>query len=406
MLFFALLLTALTLFGCEGYSDSPEALQAKAEQIAHNTIILDGHIDVPYRLTEKMADISKATDDGEFDHPRAKRGGLDVPFMSIYIPAALQQTPGASKKHADMLIALMDSIITANPDKFAHGHTTQQVEENFRNGLISLPYGMENGSGIEDDLANLAYFHKQGVRYITLTHSKKNQICDSSYDDDKGWNGLSPFGRKVIAEMNRLGIMVDISHVSDSTFYQVLRLTKVPVICSHSSLRHFTPGFERNVTDDMLKKLAANGGVIQINFGSSFLTEDANKYGTKFWAHRSAFMEKHGITNGQDSTVVAEMDRYKKESPFPYASIEDVINHIDYAVKLVGIDHVGLGSDFDGVGDSLPTGLKSVADYPNIIAHLLKRGYTEQDIQKILSGNVLRVWKAVEQFAQQAPQNP
>ncbi len=406
MLAFFLVLLGLITVSCQKQTEVPAGydpdLYAQAVKIAHSHIILDGHIDVPYRLQEeKMEDISQATEEGNFDYPRAKKGGLDAPFMSIYIPAELQKTPGASKKKAEELIAMMDSIIAANPDKFAKAGTPDDVRANFQKGLISMPYGMENGSGIEDDLSNLAYFYDKGIRYITLTHSKKNLICDSSYDPEKGWNGLSPFGKKVIPEMNRLGIMVDISHVSDSTFYQALRLSKVPVICSHSSVRHFTPDWERNVSDDMLKALAKNGGVIQINFGSAFLTAEANRYSLAFYKHRSDFMEEHGITNPNDPKVKEEMDAYRKDKPYPYANVEDVADHIDYVVKLIGIDHVGLGSDFDGVGDSLPTDLKSVADYPNLVYHLLKRGYSEEDIAKILGENVLRVWQKVTEYAQQ-----
>lgn len=376
-------------------------LYARARQIAASTIILDGHIDVPYRLLEEMEDVSQKTAKGDFDFPRAKEGGLDAPFMSIFIPAKLQETPGASKQHAEKLIAMMDSIIAKHPDKFAKALTPADVKNNFAKGLISLPYGMENGSAIEDDLKNVKYFFDKGIRYITLTHGKKNLICDSSYDKDKGWNGLSPFGKEVVAEMNRVGIMVDISHVSDSTFYQVLRLSKTPPICSHSSCRHFTPGWERNVDDDMLRALAQKGGVIQINFGSSFLTEAANQYDNKYWAHRRQFMSSHGIADERDHRVKTEMDEYKKQNPYPYATIDDVVAHIDHVVNVAGIDHVGLGSDFDGVGDSLPTDLKSVADLPKLIYHLLKRGYSETDIEKILSGNVLRVWQQVLDYAAQ-----
>ena len=264
---------------------------------------------------------------------------------------------------------------------------------------FSMPYGMENGAPIEDDLANVAYFHDKGVRYITLTHSKMNQICDSSYDPHKGWNGLSPFGREVVAEMNRTGIMVDISHVSDSTFYQVLRLSKVPVICSHSSLRHFTPGWERNVSDDMLKHLAENGGVIQINFGSAFLSQKANEYDLARREHRTKFMKDNNITDNDDPRVQAEMETFRDGSPYPYASADDVADHIDRVAELVGIDHVGIGSDFDGVGDSLPTDLKSVADYPTLVYKLLKRGYSDADIKKVLGENVLRVWQKVTDYA-------
>ncbi|HEX9653575.1 MAG TPA: dipeptidase, partial [bacterium] len=376
-------------------------LFTKALQIAKATIILDGHIDVPYRLleNEKSEDISRATLKGEFDFPRAQEGGLDAPFMSIYIPARLQKTAGASKRHAEMLIAMMDSIIAKNPLKFARALTPAEVKNNFKKGLVSLPYGMENGSGLEDDLQNVRYFYNKGIRYVTLTHGKKNLICDSSYDSDKGWNGLSDFGKQVVAEMNRVGIIVDISHVSDSAFYQVLRLSKVPPICSHSSCRHFTPDWERNVDDDMLRALAQKGGVIQINFGSAFLSQAANQYDTRYSAYRTRFMAQHAIANEKDHRLKSEMDGYKKDHPYPYAAIVDVVDHIDHAVKIAGIDHVGLGSDFDGVGDSLPTDLKSVADYPKLIYHLLKRGYSEKDIEKILSGNALRVWQQTLDFA-------
>lgn len=372
---------------------------ARARQIATSTIILDGHVDVPYRLVDEMEDISEQTLKGDFDYPRAKEGGLDAPFMSIYIPSSYQKTPGASKAHAEKLIAMMDSIITKHPDKFAKASAPADIRTNFTRGLISLPYGMENGSGIENDLKNVQYFFDKGIRYVTLTHGKKNLICDSSYDIDKGWNGLSAFGKKVVAEMNRVGIMVDISHVSDSTFYQVLRISKAPPICSHSSCRHFTPGWQRNVDDDMLRALAKKGGVIQINFGSSFLTEGANKYDKQYWAHRTEFMSSHGIEDDKDHRVKLEMDEFKKANPYPHATVEDVVVHIDHVAKIAGIDHVGLGSDFDGVGDSLPTDLKSVADFPKLVYHLLKRGYSAAAIEKILSGNVLRVWQQTLDYA-------
>ncbi|MCH7680237.1 dipeptidase [candidate division KSB1 bacterium] len=399
----------ILLLNCSKNSKVPEGydpdIYEQALKIAQSTIILDGHVDVPYRLVEQqeMDDISQATTKGDFDFPRAKQGGLDVPFMSIYIPADYQTEHGASKKHAEKLIAMMDSIVATNWDKFAPAITPDDVKRNFEKGLISFPYGMENGSAIEDDLSNVEYFYKKGIRYITLTHGKKNLICDSSFDpDNKDWNGLSPFGRKVVAEMNRLGIMVDISHVSDSTFYQVLRESKVPPICSHSSCRLFTPGMERNVSDDMLKALGEKGGVIQINFGSFFLTQEANEKGWAQWNHSLKFMDDNSITDQNDPRLEEEMKKYDQANPFPYASIENVVDHIDHVVKVAGIDHVGLGSDFDGVGDSLPAGLKSVADYPNLIYHLLKRGYSEEDIKKILSGNVLRVWQQVIDYAKQS----
>jgi membrane dipeptidase len=215
-------------------------------------------------------------------------------------------------------------------------------------------------------LANVEYFYNRGIRYITLTHAKDNHICDSSYDTTRTWNGLSEFGEQLIAEMNRVGIMVDISHVSDSSFYQVMKLTKVPAIASHSSCRHFTPGMERNMSDDMIKALAANGGVIHINYGSFFLEEGWN--------------EKHEA----DSTHAT--------------TLQQVADHIDHTVKLVGIDHVGFGSDFDGVSN-LPVGLSDASMMPNLIEELLKRGYSDEDIRKISYLNTFRVWRAVEKYA-------
>ncbi len=404
----AILLLTVALTACNELKSGGASVPAgydsdiykHARELAESNIILDGHVDVPYRLLGKMEDVSRSAPEGEFDFPRAKAGGLDAPFMSIYIPAELQQTPGASKAKAEELIAMMDSIIAANPDRFATADTPAEVLANFEKGRISLPYGMENGSAMEDDLSNVEYFFNKGIRYVTLTHGKRNLICDSSYDtENQTWNGLSPFGWKVVSEMNRLGIMVDISHVSDSTFYQVCRKSKVPVICSHSGARKFTPGWERNVDDNMLKALAQNGGVIQINFGSDFLLQKANESGIKKWTHLREFMASNKIENRHDPRVEAEMDAYKSKHPYPYATVETVVDHIDHVVRVAGIDHVGLGSDFDGVGDSLPTGLKSVADYPNIVYHMLQRGYSEQDIKKVLGQNVLRVWQAATDYA-------
>lgn len=393
------LLLFLSLFQQTPSGYDPK-LYEKAVKLAQSTLMLDGHIDAPTEIMEnrKGHDISVLSK-GEFDYPKAKKGGMDAPFMSIYVDADYQKTRGASKKHAIEILDVMDSVISKNPDKFAHAFSPSDVRKNFKNGIMSLPYGMENGSGIEDDLSNVKYFYDRGIRYITLTHGKKNLICDSSYDPEKGWNGISPFGKKVIEEMNRFGIMVDISHVSDSAFYQALRITKAPPICSHSSCRVFTPGFERSVSDDMLKELAKKGGVIQINFGSAFLTEAANKYSTKRKAYVDKFKTENNITSADDARIKEATSKFNLENPYPFATVSTVADHIDHVVKVVGIDFVGIGSDFDGVGDSLPIGLKSVADMPNLVYELLKRGYSEKDIEKILSGNVLRVWQQVTDFA-------
>lgn len=369
-----------------------------ADQIAQQTIIVDGHIDVPYRVKERWVDVTKATEDGDFDYPRAVKGGLNAPFMSIYVPASLDNSP-KSTQLAHELIDSVEAIVFRAPDKFAIAKSVSDVERHFEQGLISLPMGMENGSPIQGDLNNLVTFYERGIRYITLAHSQSNHISDSSYDLRRQWKGLSAFGKQLVSEMNNIGIMIDISHVSDAAFYQVLGLTKVPVIASHSSMRKFTPGFERNMDDDMLKALAENGGVIMINFGSGFVSPVARLWRDKMGEQRQALIDEFG----QDSEQVADFNKeYLAQNPYPFSTLAMVLDHIDHVVNTVGIDYVGIGSDYDGVGDSLPEGLKDVSTFPNLIQGLLDRGYSEANIEKLLSGNVLRVWRAAEQFAENA----
>lgn len=402
---YSILLVVLCLIaGCQTQkpvSQSPsEDLSQKAHELAQKYIIVDGHVDLPYRLQQSKFDIHKdkelliSTSKGDFDYQRAKKGGLDAPFMSIYIPAEYQQN-GKAKALADTLIDLVIAITKAYPDKFALANSPDEIKANFKEGKLSLPMGMENGAPIENDLGNVRYFHKRGIRYITLTHSKDNQLCDSSYDSTRTWNGLSPFGREVVKEMNRTGIMIDVAHISDSTFYQVMELSKAPVIASHSSCRHFTPGFERNMSDEMIKLLARKNGVIQINFGSSFLDHNSRQIAD----HIKAYLKENKLSP-DDPAAVAYREQYYKQHSF-FTKVEKVADHIDHVVKLVGIDYVGLGSDFDGVGDSLPENLKDVSHYPKLIEVLLKRGYTAEDIEKICYKNVFRVWSQVEAAAQQ-----
>jgi len=257
---------------CVGFRPGEERLRQHALLLAHKFIIVDTHIDVPYRLKMHPEDISSSTRQGEFDYPRAVEGGLNAPFFSIYVPADLEQS--GAKELADSLIDMVDSVVAAHPGKFALARTPEDVRSQFRSGVLSVCLGMENGAPIHGVLANVRYFYDRGIRYITLAHAKDNHISDSSYDTTRTWHGLSPFGKELVAEMNRVGIMVDVSHISDDAFYQVMQLSRAPVIASHSSCRAFTPGFERNMSDDMIRLLASKGGVIMINFGSSFLTED------------------------------------------------------------------------------------------------------------------------------------
>ncbi len=384
---------------------STETNQQKAQRIAHEHIITDGHVDLPYRLKIRNFKLSKEylgipieTTDGDFDFVRAKKGGLDAPFMSIYLPARLQEERGASKALADTLITMIEGIASAHPDKFQIAKSATACDRLFSKGIIALPMGMENGSGLEDDIANVQYFKDRGISYITLTHSKVNLICDSSYDTIRTWSGLSTYGEAVVKEMNNVGIMVDISHVSDETFYDVMQITKTPVIASHSSVRKFTPGFERNMNDEMIKMLAKNGGVIQINFGSSFLDKDvAEKIGVTR-SELGKMMKEKGLEFGSEEATKL-IDQYQKDHPILMADVKTVADHIDHVVSLSSVDHVGFGSDFDGVGDTLPTGLKDVSQYPNLLKELLDRGYSEDDLVKMCYKNVWRVWNAVEDYA-------
>jgi len=368
-LFYILIISIIGFISCQQKEEqeneqlTDSQLHELADSLAHKFIIVDGHVDIPYRMWHHPEDISVRTEKGHFDYVRAKEGGLDAPFMSIYIPS--DKEDNGAKVLADSLIDLVENLVKANPDKFAIATNPTQVKEQFAKGLISLPMGMENGAPIEHELANVAYFHARGIRYITLTHAKANHISDSSYDSIRLWNGLSEFGEEVVAEMNRVGIMIDISHVSDSAFYDALAITKVPVIASHSSCRHFTPGMERNMSDDMIKALAKNGGVVHINFGSFFLDP--------------AFAEEE-----RDTTY--------------FAKASQIADNVDRVVELAGIDYVAFGSDFDGVGD-LPEDVKDVSQLPNVLYELLKRGYSAEDIEKICNKNTFRVWQQVEDYA-------
>ena len=374
-----------------------------AEQIAQDSLILDSHIDVPYRLWRQhlegleIDDISGSTD-GDFDFIRARKGGLNVPFFSIYLPASTQED-GTSHQMANELIDMVEDIVTLHPEKFILINSVADLGSITKKNIVGIALGMENGAPIQGDLSRVQYYFDRGIRYITLTHSKTNHISDSSYDENIQWHGLSEFGKNLIEEMNKVGIMVDISHVNDEAFYQAIEISQVPVIASHSSLRYFTPGFERNVDDAMLSKLAEKGGVIQINFGSSFISKRPRDYLVKM----NSFLESR---LGQNLEEVSEQDiretrsEFIANNPYPYASLDEVLDHFDRVVQLVGIDHIGIGSDYDGVGDTLPVGLKDVSTYPTLIQGLLERGYTRKDIQKILGGNLIRVWKEVEEYAE------
>jgi len=401
-------LIGLGLWSCqqektvEGLSD--EQLRSLSKELAQKFIIADTHIDVPYRLdeegylgTDSLPDLANRTSTGDFDYVRAKEGGLDAVFMSIYIPSDLQSRGGA-KEYADSLISMVERLVGEFPAHFDIAKTPEEAENIIDIGKIAFPMGMENGAAVEDDLTNIGYFRDRRISYITLTHGTDNQICDSSYDvTDDTWNGLSEFGEQAVKEMNKVGIMVDISHVSDSAFYDVMALTDIPAIASHSSCRHFTPGWERNMTDDMIKLLADNGGVVQISFGSTFLDMDSRNAFAKIDSLVEEFQKDTTLL--ENDPRITEYNQRLKIELNAYTTVQRLADHVDHAVKIGGINHVGLGSDFDGVGDSLPEGMKDVSQYPNLIYELLKRGYSEEDIEKICYKNVWRVWNEVLEAA-------
>ena len=383
-------------------SCSEEEKSLQVESLAQDSLIIDTHIDVPYRLWrqhekgQNIEDISKLSS-GNFDYMRAMAGGLNIAFFSIYLPSVTEELK-TSFEMANQLIDMVEDIVSLNPNKFYLIRSSQDANSLPKESIVGIALGMENGAPIQGDLKRVKLFHDRGIRYITLTHSKSNHISDSSYDDNIQWGGLSDFGKSLLVEMNNRGMMIDVSHVNDQAFYQAIEISETPVIASHSSLRHFTPGFERNISDDMLLKLAQKGGVIQINFGSDFLTLASQE----FRNNKKEFILSFQTERSLSSEEILNLDKkFKINNPYPFADISVVLDHIDRVVDLVGIDHVGIGSDFDGVGDTLPVGLKDVSMYPNLVQGLVDRGYSKLDIQKILGKKLLRVWIEVENYAKE-----
>lgn len=393
------LLAAAILFAGSTVSaqDAPEA----ARQLAQDAIIVDTHIDAPGILLSRWADLGVEAPDREFDYPRAREGGLDVAFMAIYTSHGRDEA-GTARQHAHNQIDAVEALTARHPDKFAIVTSPGDVESLRAGGKVLLAMGMENGGPLEDDLSLVETFFDRGVRYIGLTHSGNNRLGDSSYPLEKKANGLTNFGRQVVAEMNRLGMIVDVSHLSDDTTRDVIETSTAPVIASHSGFRHFTPGFERNLSDELARAIADTGGVIQIPFGTMFLDGQAAADIQAYFIAADEFTRRNAEREaaGEPLEDRREFERAWAEAhPVPDITIEPLLDQIDYGVKLVGIDHIGLGSDFDGVGGDLPEGLRTVADFPNLVAALQGRGYSDEDIRKILGGNMLRAWADIEAAA-------
>ena len=293
----------------------------------------------------------------------------------------------------DSMLRLITGYTKTHPEQFAQARNPEDIRKNYRKKLFSLVLCVENGSPAGNDLSYLKYLKDKGIAYITLCHNKVNRISDSNFDKDHKWNGLSPFGLEVIREMNRLGIMIDISHSTDSAVFQSLRYSMAPIIASHSSCRYFTPGLERNLPDTLIKVIARKNGVIMINLCSAFLDSTC----LKNWN----WLEKWYDSTGIDMLSEKGIDFARKygETHKLYSDSKRVTDHIDHVIKLTGADHVGIGSDFDGIGIMQPSDLQDVSAYPVIVFELLKRGYTEATIKKILSENFIRVWNRVIEIA-------
>ena len=373
--------------------------QSQAARVHEQAIVVDTHADTTQRLVfDPKFDLGERHSDGNIDIPRMKEGGLDALFFSIWVPSDVVGPP-ALKRAYDQIDAVREAVRT-HPNDLALASTAADVRRAAGEQKIAALMGVEGGHMIDDDLRQLRNFAALGVRYMTLTHFKNNNWADSS-TDKPAHNGLTPFGKDVVREMNRLGMMVDISHVADKTFYDVLGLTTAPVIASHSSCRALT-NHPRNMTDEMLRALARNGGVVMINYHAAFISEEfrvaSEKRSGDVVTSMSALSKKCG---GNEACTTREGERIDHEAmmngSLPKVSWERIIDHIDHAVKIAGADHVGLGSDFDGA--TMPLGLEDASKLPKITDALLKKGYSEQDVEKILGGNILRVMEAVEKAA-------
>jgi len=351
--------------------------------------VLDTHVDTPSMLLEGI-DIGKRLSYGHVDFPRMKEGGVDGAFFAIYIPKELDQPRAA--EHALKLISGVYDTVDRNKNQAALAFSAADAYRNQSEGLISVFMGMENGTPIGEDLKLLRFFHIMGIRYLTLCHNSDNLICDSAASDSPRWGGLSPFGREVVEEMNRLGMLVDVSHSSDKTFYDVLEASKCPVVATHSCCRSICR-HRRNLSDEMIKDMASCGGVVQVNFYPYFLWDD--------WASPElntliAEYEKWQEAYRHDLKDETAKEKYQFISDglrnYPSVSYKIIADHVDHMVSLVGPEHVGFGSDFDGI-EIAPEGMRDISQFRLILLELEKRGYSPSDLEKIAGRNFLNLLK-------------
>lgn len=375
--------------------------EARARRILERSPLIDGHNDLPWALRQGFGNDPHAVDLTQdqsanpttlhTDIPRLRQGGVGAQFWSVYVPASLP--PVEAAKATFEQIDSVKRLVGAHPDVFELAYTADDIERVHRRGRIASLIGMEGGYSIDDSLGLLREFHDAGARYMTLTHSTTTTWADSATDAPK-WGGLNPFGEEVVREMNRLGMMVDLSHVSEETMLDAMRVSEAPVIFSHSSARAVT-NHPRNVPDAVLRMMAEDGGVVMVTFVPGFISEPVRAWGAARAAEEARLKS---LNPGDPDAVAGGLRTWMAANVQPRATLDDVVAHIQHVRDVAGIDHVGLGGDFDGVG-SLPDGVESVAAYPRILAALMARGWTEADIRKLAGGNVLRVMRAVEAVA-------
>ena len=384
------------------------AISAKARQIHDSALIVDTHADTPQRFLDEGFDMG-STDPNDIGHislDKARRGNLGAEFFSIWVDPQTNQ--GNYAKHSFDLIDSVYEQAAHHPDRMMMAFSYADIERAHREHKLAALMGIEGGHSIENDMHLLRGFYRLGVRYMTLSWSNTNEWADSSGDIDdpkvQHHNGLTDFGKQVVLEMNRLGMMVDISHVADKTFWDAIATTKAPVIASHSSARALVNA-PRNMTDDMLKAVAQNGGVVQVNFFNGFDDENFRKALEAQAKEQAAAIQKFLDDQKAQGKPVdyVQVDRIEREwmAKIPRPPLSSLIDHIDHIAKVAGVDHVGLGSDFDGVSGATPQGIDSAADLPKITQALLDRGYSASDIHKILGGNLMRVFRDVERVSRE-----
>ncbi len=376
------------------------ALAAPAKKsAAPPPVSVDTHADTPTEYLKAPFDLGAVNPKVEVDYPRMKQGGLDAVFFAAYVPAKYARTGGA----AVFCMKIMETIhemADKYPQWARFAASTADIRAAKRDGKRAVLIGIEGGHAIEDSLDLLRAFYRFGARYITLTHTNTNNWADSSGDEEKH-NGLTPFGKDVVLEMNRLGMLVDISHVSDKTFYDVIATTKAPVIASHSSARVFSNS-KRNMTDEMLRAVARNGGVVMVNFYAVFLDEKARvaeiEREKKLAPQIAELKAKFPDQGDAYEDAVEALERANPLPPIPYTRIVD---HIDHIAKVAGIDHVGIGSDFDGISGVTPAGMEDVSKLPKVRKELKERGYSDVDIDKVMGENFMRVFTEVERVSRE-----